>query len=99
MDYRGHKTCPDLSQSIRLSKMERRQKKSMTQRLLLDRSKNFTDVDFLLDTGNFSRVGQSLAATRKALKKMYNEKKTAEASTLQADAAKGDGYVDFIDGL
>lgn len=55
--HRGHETCPDLPQLASLSKKERGQKKAMARRLLLDRAKNFTDIDFLLNTRQFARVG------------------------------------------
>ena len=95
--YRGHETCPDLPQSIRLSKTERRRKKSMMQSLLLDHSKTFTDLDFLLNIRSFSRVGQSLLAVRKALKKKYSERIIAEESNLQVDVIESDLYIDIRD--
>jgi hypothetical protein len=68
---RGHEACPHLPQLIRLSKIERRQKKMMIRTLFLDRSRRFTDVDFLINKQCFYRVGRYLSAIRNALKKIY----------------------------
>jgi hypothetical protein len=81
---RGHEACPHLPQLIRLSKMEQRQKKRMIQTLFLDRSRRFTDVDFLINKQCFHRVGQYLRAIRNALKTVHHRRMVAaeEASRL-----------------
>ena len=50
----------------------------MLQRLVLDRSRKSTDLDFLLNIRKFHRVGLSLAATRKALRTTYGERMQAD---------------------
>lgn len=75
---RGHEDCPSLSNPIRLSKKERRQKKLMLRKLVLQRSMKFTDIDFLLNIRHFDRVGLALTTIRKALSQKYHERMLAD---------------------
>jgi hypothetical protein len=82
---RGHEACPHLPQLIRLSKMEQRQKKRMIQTLLLDRSRRFTDVDFLINKQHFHRVLPYLSAIRNALKTIHHQRMLAAEEASQLD--------------
>jgi hypothetical protein len=84
---RGHEACPHLPQLIRLSKMERRQKKMMIRTLFLDRSRRFTDVDFLINKQCFHRVGRYLSAIRNALKKIHHQRMLTAEETSHLDIA------------
>jgi hypothetical protein len=65
--------------------MERRQKKKMIQALLLDRSRRFTHVDFLINKQRFHRVGQYLRAIRDALKTIHHQRMLATEEASQPD--------------
>ena len=80
---RGYKTCPHLPQLIQLSKMEQRQKKAMIKTLLLDRSRRFTDVDFLINMLQFHRVFPYLSSIRNALKTAHHHRMLAAEETSQ----------------
>ena len=82
---RGHETCPYLPQLIRLLKMEQRQKKAMIKTLLLDRSRRFTDVDFLINMLQFHRVFPYLSAIRNALKTIHHRRMLVAEETAQLD--------------
>ena len=84
---RGHKHYSSLPTCFELSKTERRRKKQIMQQLVLDRSIHFTNLDFLLNTQRFERVGVALMAIRKALRQRYHERMLAE----DADGSDKDG--------
>jgi hypothetical protein len=67
--------------------MERRQKKMMIRTLFLDRSRRFTDVDFLINKQCFHRVGRYLSAIRNALKKIHHQRMLTAEETSHLDIA------------
>ena len=81
---RGHEHCDSLPKCFELAKAERRQKRRMAQRLVLDRSMYFTDLDFLLNTRQFERAGVALMTIRKALRQRYRERMLTEDGSAAA---------------
>jgi len=66
------------------------------QQLVLDRAMHFTDLDFLLNTRQFERVGIALIAIRKALRQRYHERMLAEdADSSDKDGMSSDKMVDL----
>ena len=63
--------------------MEQRQKKAMIKTLLLDRSRRFTDVNFLINMLQFHRVFPYLSAVRNALKMVHHQRMLAAGETSQ----------------
>jgi hypothetical protein len=83
MFRRGHETCIRLPQLPRLSGAEARRKIEMARRLGIGTSATFTDLDFLLNTRQYHRIGRALAAIRSALASVYSERmELAQESAL-----------------
>ena len=63
--------------------MEQRQKKAMTKTLLLDRSRRFTNVDFLINMLQFHRVFSYSSSIRNALNTAHHQRMLAAGETSQ----------------
>lgn len=54
---------------------------------------NNSELDFLLNTRQFARVGQSLATIRTALRQAYSERMPAESISCLVDGSDGDTHL------
>lgn len=76
---RAHETCPTLPQPVYLSQRELITKNAMKASLPISNSRrHFTDVDFLLNTGQFGRAVLILSTVRSSLLQFYHETKKNE---------------------
>jgi hypothetical protein len=69
---RGHEGCPALHYLVRLSRVERSQKKKMKAELSLKGTK-LTNLDFLINSGQLTRVAGILAEIQKQLGQVKTE--------------------------
>ena len=75
--HRGHETCFALRTPLHLSREQRRQKLQMQRELSLSGT-TFTDVDFLLNSGQLKEAGLILRYIQRQLGEIYRENKLAE---------------------
>jgi hypothetical protein len=75
---RGHEDCPALAHLIRLSRPDQQQKQKMKTELKLTGTK-FTNIDFLLNSGQLQRASSILAAIQEQLGQVYREIQLSEA--------------------
>jgi hypothetical protein len=73
--HRGHESCPALRQPCTLTRVERREKRKM--QLALASGHKFTDIDYLLNTGQWKRAVLILSSIQKRLRLVYKEALTA----------------------
>jgi hypothetical protein len=69
---RGHEDCGVLHHLVQLSRPEQRQKQEMKSSLCLSKTK-FTNLDFLLNTGQLQRASWILAEIQRQLGQVYKE--------------------------
>jgi hypothetical protein len=75
---RGHEDCPALAHLIRLSRPDQQQKQKMKTELKLTGTK-FTNIDFLLNSGQLQRASSILAAIQEQLGQVYREIQLSKA--------------------
>jgi hypothetical protein len=73
--HRGHESCLALRQPCTLTRVERREKRKM--QLALASGHKFTDIDYLLNTGQWKRAVLILSSIQKRLRLVYKEALTA----------------------
>lgn len=79
--HRGHENCPSLGLELQLSREEKRRKQVMKD---IHRSSNFkfTDIDYLLNTGQIDKASKALLSLQYTLRKIYSDyEKGKEASS------------------
>ena len=76
--HRGHETCLALTKPFKLNREQRRQKLKMQAELSLSRT-TFTDVDYLLNSGQLKEASCILTDIRRQLRSIYKENKLKEA--------------------
>ena len=89
MFRRGHETCTRLPQLPHLSGVERQRKIEMARQLGIGSSASFTDLDFLLNTRQYYRIGRALAAIRSALGAVYSERMELAEEPSVVDLPEG----------
>lgn len=89
MFRRGHEGCTRLPRLPQLSGTERRRKIEMAKRLGIGISASFTDLEFLLNTRQYHRVGRALAAIRSALGAVYSERMELAGDSAGVDPLEG----------
>lgn len=77
--HRGHESCPALGLPHILSRGERREKREMKAQLSFEHK--FTDVDYLLNTGQLKRVVLILSDIQARLQVAYREAQTSSPPT------------------
>jgi hypothetical protein len=73
--HRGHESCPALGLPHTLSRVERRQKRGMKAELSFEHK--FTDVDYLLNSGQLKRAVLILSDIQARLRVVYKEAQTS----------------------
>lgn len=71
--HRGHETCAALTRPLQLSREQRRQKLQMQAELSLSRT-TFTDIDYLLNSGQIKEASLVLMGIQRQLRSVYREK-------------------------
>jgi hypothetical protein len=73
--HRGHESCPALGLPHTLSRVERRQKREMKAELSFEHK--FTDVDYLLNSGQLKRAVSILSDIQTRLRQVYKDAQTS----------------------